>query len=223
MKKIHHQLQTIEGKFIAGVLLVIVLLFAYYFFAKPADVISNTTEEITISKTDHVRGAQDGILTLVVFGDFQCPACAAYEPLVQQVVEDNKTIVKSVYKHFPLTQIHQNAMIAAKASEAAALQGKFWEMHDLLYEKQKDWSLGINAYDVLLTYATTLGLDTNKFKEDLNNKEIEDKIFAEYKEGVRLGVQGTPTFFLNGKKLESPTSLESFNRLILETAANLPK
>ena len=218
MKKLHHQLKSTEGKFAIGLTLIIALLFAYYFFAKPAPV-SKEVSEITISKTDHVRGAADGKVTLVEFGDFQCPACAAYEPLVRQVAEDNKTVLKVVYKHFPLTQIHQNALISAKAAEAAGVQGKFWEMHDMLYDKQPEWSTGLNARDMIMKYAAELKLDTKKFSDDLNSKALEDKIFAEAKEGTKLGVQGTPTFFLNGKKLESPSSLEAFDKLIREEAA----
>lgn len=221
MKKLHH-LKSAEGKFMAGFVIVIAILFAYYFFEMSSKS-DGKVEEITISKTDHVRGAEDGKLTLVEFGDFQCPACGAYEPLIRQVVVDNKTILKVVFKHFPLVQIHQNALLAAKAAEAAGLQGKFWEMHDMLYDKQSEWSTGLNAHDFIITYATTLGLNTKKFSDDLNSKAIEEKIFAELKEGTKLGVQGTPTFFLNGKKLDSPQSLEAFNKLILETAANLPK
>lgn len=218
MKKLHHQLKSTEGKFVLGITLVVALLFAYYFFAKPSPV-SNEVSEITISKTDHVRGAADGKVTLVEFGDFQCPACAAYEPIIRQVTEDNKTVLKVVYKHFPLTQIHQNALISAKAAEAAGVQGKFWEMHDILYDKQAEWSTGLTARDMIMGYAAELKLDTKKFSDDLNSKAIEDKIFAEAKEGTTLGVQGTPTFFLNGKKIESPRSLEAFDKLIREEAA----
>lgn len=221
MKKLHY-LKSIEGKFIAGILVVIALLFAYYFYATTGED-NQKVEEITISKTDHIRGAEDGKLTLVEFGDFQCPACSAYEPLIRQAVKDNKTLLKVVFKHFPLTQIHQNALLGAKAAEAAGLQGKFWEMHDMLYDKQSEWSTGMNARDLIMGYAKTLGLNTVKFGEDLNSKALEEKIFAELKEGTTLNVQGTPTFFLNGKKIENPTSLEALNKLILETAANLPK
>lgn len=222
MKKLHHHLQSTEGKFVLGVVIVVLCLFAYYFFATSSTV-SNKVENITITKTDHVKGAQDGKLTLVAFEDFQCPACGVYDPLVRQVLQDNKNVLKFVFKHFPLTQIHPNALLAAKASEAAGLQGKFWEMHDMLYDKQADWSTGINARDVIMTYASILKLNTSKFNEDLNSKTLEEKVLADFKEGVALGVQGTPSFFLNGKKIENPASLEAFNTLILETAANLPK
>jgi protein-disulfide isomerase len=222
MKKLHHHLQTMEGKFVAGVIVAVVLLFAYYFYSM-SQKDDGKVESITIKTTDHIRGAQDAKLTLVEFGDYQCPACGVYEPLVRQVMKDNKTILKVVFKQFPLMQIHQNALLAAKASEAAGLQGKFWEMHEMLYDKQEEWSKGINAHDIIMGYAGTIGLDKVKFEKDINNKALEDKILAELKEGLSLGVQGTPTFFLNGKKIENPTSLEDFNKLILETAANLPK
>jgi protein-disulfide isomerase len=218
MKKLHHHLKSTEGKFVLGLALVIVLLFAYYFFAMSTKTDAPSVD-ITISNTDHIRGAVDGTVTLVEFGDFQCPACGSYDPLVRQAVEDNKTIVKFVYKHFPLVQIHQNALLGAKASEAAGLQGKFWEMHDMLYDKQAEWSTGINARDIIMNYASVLKLDTKKFADDLNSKAIEEKILAELKEGTALDVQGTPTFFLNGKKIDNPSSLEAFDKLIREAAA----
>jgi protein-disulfide isomerase len=103
--------------------------------------------------------------------------------------------------------------------EAAGLQGKFWEMHDMLYDKQAEWSTGINARDIIMNYASVLKLDTKKFADDLNSKAIEEKILAELKEGTALDVQGTPTFFLNGKKIDNPSSLEAFDKLIREAAA----
>lgn len=216
MKKIHHFLKTTEGKFLSGVFAIIALLFVYYFYAMSQNSESSTQKgEVTISESDHVRGKKDGTVTLVEFGDFQCPACGAYEPLVRQATEDNKEILKVVFKHFPLSQIHNNALPAAIAAEAAGMQGKFWEMHDMLYDKQKDWSGSLNSRDIFLSYATTLGLDTKKFLEDMGSKEVEEKILAEYKEGTALGVQGTPTFFINGKMIESPRSLEDFDKAII--------
>lgn len=213
MKKLQYFFRTGQGKFVIGLIAIIVALFAYYFYSLSNGNIK-PIEEVTVSSTDHVRGALDGKVTLVEFGDFQCPACGAYEPLVRKVLADNPTTLKIVFRHFPLTQIHQNALLAAKATEAAGIQGKFWEMHDILYEKQKDWSLGLNAHDFIISYAKTLGLDEAKFSADLNSSVIEKKILAEYQEGAKLGVQGTPSFFLNGKKIESPQSPEAFNELI---------
>ncbi len=212
-------MSTTEGKFLSAVVLIIVALFAYYFYSGAPSSSNGEMADIVISETDHVRGAKDGKVTLVEFGDFQCPACAAYGSIMKQVLDDNKDTLKIVYRHFPLTQIHKNALGAAIATEAAGVQGKFWEMHDILYDKQDEWGNALNARDYFLTYATTIGLDTRKFQESLSNESLEAKVLAEFREGVRLGVQGTPTFFLNGKKLNGPLDLAKFNALIKEAAA----
>jgi len=219
MKYIPRSLKTTQGKFISTIVVILVALFGYYFFAS-SDTTSSTVagEQIVVSATDHVRGAKDGKVTLVEFGDFQCPACGAFEPVVRQVLADNKDTLKIVYKHFPLTQIHRNALPAAKATEAAALQGKFWEMHDKLYSKQEEWSGAMNSRDYFLTYATTIGLDTKKFLADYDNTALEEKILAEFREGVKLGIQGTPTFFVNGKQLENVRDLAGFNKAIKDAA-----
>jgi protein-disulfide isomerase len=214
MKTMSHFLKTTQGQFLASVGLIIVVLFAFYFYSMAQNPQGQETVAITVSQNDHVRGAKDGQLTLVEFADFQCPACGAYETILRQVLSDNKDDLKIVFKHFPLTQIHANALLASKAAESAGVQGKFWEMHDLIYDKQEEWSPAVNARDFFLAYATTLGLDTKKFLADLDSKAIEDKIMAEYQEGIKLGVQGTPTFFLNGKKLENVGNLESFNKAV---------
>lgn len=220
MKKMSHFLATTEGKFLGSIGLIIVLLFGYYFYATSVNPKITNNESVVITQTDHVRGAKNGKVTLVEFGDFQCPACGAYEPIIRQVLADNKDTLKFSFRHFPLTQMHKNALLAAKASEAAALQGKFWEMHDILYDKQEEWGEALNARDFILTYANTINLDVKKFTTDLDKKEIEDKILAEYKEGVSLGIQGTPTFFVNGKKVENNVrDLASFNLMIKNAAA----
>jgi len=216
MKKLSHFMGSTEGKFVTFIVALVVLSFAYYFYAmnnKPA-----TTGEVTITESDHIRGNLTGKVTLVEFGDLQCPACAAYEPIVRQVTADNAQTLKVVFKHFPLTQIHPNALLAAKASEAAANQGKFWEMHDIMYDKQTEWAGTLSARDIFIGYATTLGLDVEKFKVDMASEAVEDKIVAEYKEGTNLGVQGTPTFFVNGKKISNPASIEEFNKIIKDAA-----
>ncbi len=221
MKKMSHFfLKTTEGKFLGSVGLIIAILLGYYFYSTSATPATTTnTTPVVIGQTDHVRGAKDGKVTLVEFGDFQCPACASFEPILRQVMVDNKDILKFSYRHFPLTAIHKNALLASKASEAAALQGKFWEMHDMLFDKQDEWGEALNAREFIMLYATTLKLDINKFTTDLESKAIEDKILAEFKEGVKLGVQGTPTFFLNGKKIESnPRNLADFNKMIRDAA-----
>lgn len=219
MRKLSHFLRTTEGKFVTFIAAIIVLAFAYYFYAMSTKGIT-PTGTVTVTESDHVRGALTGSVTLVEFGDFQCPACGAYEPIVRQVTANNAQTLKVVFKHFPLTQIHQNALLAAKASEAASNQGKFWEMHDMLYDNQKTWEGSLNARDMFVGYATSLGLNAKQFTDDLNSAAVEEKILAEYKEGTMLGVQGTPTFFVNGKKIDNPQSVEAFNALIKAAVNN---
>lgn len=210
-------MKTTEGKFLTFIAAFVVLSFAYYFYAVQSDD-AGTQGEVTVTEQDHIRGAATGKVTLVEFGDFQCPACGAYEPIVRQVTGANSADLKIVFKHFPLVQIHQNALLSAKASEAAGLQGKFWEMHDMLYDKQGEWANNLNSRDIFNGYAQALGLDMQKFAQDIDSQQVQDKILNEYKEGVSLGVQGTPTFFVNGKKIENPGSVEEFNKIISEAA-----
>lgn len=209
--------KTTEGKFITFVAALVILPMAYYFSITGGKA-TLPPKEIVVSEQDHVRGTPGAKVTLVEFADFQCPACGAYEPLVRQVVAENADVVQLVFRHFPLTKIHQNALLASKAAEAAGVQGKFWEMHDKLFENQTEWSTALNARDYMIAYASAIGLDAKKFAADLNNPSIEEKVLAEYREGINLGVQGTPTFFLNGKKIQNPSSPEEFNALIRKEA-----
>lgn len=187
---------------------IIVVLLGYYFVSGSAT--TNSTD-ITVSLDDHIRANKNATVTLVEFGDFQCPACGAYEPIVAKAVAENAQDIRFVFRHFPLTQIHQNALLAAKYSEAASIQGKFWEMHDVLYKNQSEWSGSPTAKVLFEGYAKTLGLDVVKLSSDAQLKDIESKILAQYREGIKLGIQGTPTFFLNGKKLDpAPRTPEDF-------------
>ena len=217
MKSIHNFVRKPEGKLVVGLGVVFVALFAYYAYARVTNQIE-AAPVLEVTSTDHVRGAAGAKVTLVEFGDFQCPACGAYEPIVRQVQQNNPDVLQVVFRHFPLTQIHRNALLSAKAAEAAALQGKFWEMHDMLYDRQKEWSEALNARDIILSYATALNLDTEKFSQDLQSSALESKIFAEYKEGLKLGVQGTPTFFVNGVMIENPQSVEALDKIIKAAA-----
>ncbi len=141
-------------------------------------------------------------VTLVEFGDYQCPACGAAYPVVKKVLEDFKgnLNVDFVFRNFPLVQ-HQNAQIAAEAAESAGEQGKFWEMHDMIYEHQDQWSTALDALPILVGYAQQLKLDVNKFKDSVTSKKFADVIQADSDDGVKLGVNSTPTFFLNGVEM----------------------
>lgn len=159
-----------------------------------------------ISDTGWTKGATESAeVTLVEFADFQCPGCRANEPFIDQALEEYDGQLRFVYKHFPLTSIHQNAKGAAIAAEAAGNQEKFWEMHDLLFEKQPEWSaLGVAEARTRFTeYAQQIGLNVQQFTQDLEDPALEERVTAQQDEGANLGVMGTPTFFVNGKRVES--------------------
>ncbi len=151
---------------------------------------------------------------LTEFSDYQCPACAAYHPVVEKLKEDFGDQLKVEYKHFPLNS-HQFAFLAARAAESAKNQDKFHEMHNLLFNNQERWSSSGNPQALFVNYAREIGLDIEQFKNDLNNADTQRSVVEEKDEGQNRGVNGTPTFFINGQKVEqSPRSYEEFKALI---------
>jgi protein-disulfide isomerase len=165
--------------------------------------------------SNHVLGDNKKGVTLVEYGDFQCPACTAYHPLVKAVIEKYKSDISFQFVSFPLTSIHQNAMAAHRAAEAANMQGKYWEMHDLLYTNSQAWSRASNTTTVFESFAQQLGLDVPKFKQDAASSTVNGIINADLAKGKKLNISSTPTFFLNGKKIDQPPqSVEEFNKLI---------
>ena len=184
---------------------------------------SGTTAMIVdaVNPTDRVFGIFDSKIVLIEYGDFQCPACAQYEPIVQQIRTDYVGKIAFVYRHFPLSQ-HKNAKITAYASEAAGKQGKFWEMHDMIYDGQNVWAnlSDDKARDVMTKYAETIGLDLKLFEEQIDSGEVKNKVQSDNDCGLKAGVNATPTFILNGKKIQ-PRSYDEFKNFIeQELAAN---
>ncbi len=168
----------------------------------------------TISVSDQIKWNREAKVVLIEYSDFQCPACAAYYSVLKQVAADFKSDVAFVYRHFPLRQIHQNSELAARAAEAAGKQGKFWEMHDLLFENQKEWSGEKKAEELFKRYAVSLNLNVEQFGTDIDSQEIKDKVNNDYRSGVSFGINATPTFFLNGEKLQNPRTYEEFKSLL---------
>lgn len=155
-----------------------------------------------ITDKDQIKGNRSAQNILIEYSDFQCPACAAFYPVVKELAGKYGATTVIAYRHFPLPQ-HKNAELAAKASEAAALQGGFWEMHDAIFESQKDWSdLGAGeAEKFFLSLAEKINLETKRFSEDMESEPVKDKVEKDRLSGVRAKVNATPTFFLNGQKL----------------------
>lgn len=174
-----------------------------------------------ISETDWSRGSTVAPVTLVEYGDFQCPACALYKPLVEQVIADaGPEKLRFVFRHFPLPS-HFNAIPASKAAEAAGEQNKFWEMYNLLYERQQEWSASSTVKATFTRYAQEIGLDVEKFATDFESPAIASKINSHYKGGVKAGINATPTFFVNGKKINSPQTFNEFKKIIDDAVPKL--
>jgi protein-disulfide isomerase len=145
------------------------------------------------------RGASTRV-QLEEFSDFQCPACGNLEPGLRRVIKDYGDRIRLVFRNYPLP-MHKYAFVAARAAEAAGQQGKFWEMHDLLYDNQKEWSDSMEPRVQFESYATRLGLDVQRFKADMERQDLADRIKADMTRGNSVDVHGTPTVFLNGREL----------------------
>lgn len=166
-----------------------------------------------ISSSDHVRGNANAPVSIIEYGDYECPACAEYQPVVQQILQDYGNKISLAFRNFPLYSIHPNAGISAQAAEAAGLQGKFWEMHDLLYSKQNDWA-GASSNSVVQQYfngyAQSLGLNITKFDADINSSAVMQKIQNDVSTGNTAQIDHTPTFFVNNKQIPNPGSYNDF-------------
>lgn len=173
----------------------------------------------TAEASNHTVGNSTTGVTLVEYGDFQCPACASYHPSLKEVKEKYKDHITFQFRHFPLEAIHKNARAGSRAAEAAGLQGMFWEMHDYLYENQSAWQGSNDPLTVFEGYARSIGIpDIEKFKTDMRGAAVNAVITADLNTGRDLGATATPTFILDGKLLEenpAPT-LDSFSAIIDE-------
>lgn len=152
---------------------------------------------LPVGDRDHAQGAVNAPVTLVEYGDYECPYCGQAYPIVKEVQQALGSRLRFVFRNFPLSEIHPNASNAAEAAEAAGDQGKFWEMHDHLFEHQK----ALRPQD-LLAHAATLGLDTQRLGAQLESNAHAERIREDFLSGVRSGVNGTPTFFINGKRFD---------------------
>lgn len=192
------------------------LLFAKYNPEKVSTPGPRPSDALLTKPKSHAIGPQSAKVTIVEFGDFQCPACAYVNPIVNQVIAKYKSTGKFqfVYRNFPLTQIHKNALLSAQAAEAAGAQGKYWEMHDKLFETQKDWSESDKALDFFTALAQNLGLDANRFKESLKNREFLPAVQADAADAESLNLPGTPSFFINGQEQQNIPSFDGFVKLI---------
>ncbi len=172
---------------------------SYYFLSQSA----------TAAMNDPFEGNEDAKVVIVEFSDFQCPACGAAFPIAKEVRESYGDQIKFVYKDFPLTNIHPYAWKAAEAGQCSLEQGMFWEYHDKMFENQNDLRVS-----KLKQYAADVGLNTAQFNSCLDSAKMYSSVSADQKEGLQLGVQATPTFFVNGRKYEGVQPFEKLQQLI---------
>jgi protein-disulfide isomerase len=156
---------------------------------------------------DHVFGKADSKVMLVEYGDYQCPGCGSAYPTLKALSEKYEGQIAFVFRNFPLTTIHPNARAAAAVAEAAGLQGKYWEMHNKLYETQSSWEnlSGTERTDFFAGYASDLGMNVDTFKADLSGANVNQKISFDQAVGKKAKVNATPTIYLNGKQIEQDT------------------
>lgn len=163
-----------------------------------------------VNENDHFQGLLTAPTTLVEYGDYQCLVCKMTAPIIKQLRKELGDTLCVVFRHFPLKTSHPLALEAAKAVEAAALQGKFWEMHDLLFSKQ----MALNS-EIWPQLAQELNLDVEKFKRDFQLPAIENKIQSEFMAGVRSGVNGTPCFFINNNRFDGDASYDNIKKALI--------
>ena len=213
-------------KIIIGIfaLIVVVFLIAKGGYKKSEDTAerSNTTQSsvLEIRANDWVLGTSTAKVTIVEYLDFECEACGAYYPITTKIKEEYKDDVRLVIRYFPLPG-HKNSRTAAYAVESAGKQGKFFEMYNILFTKQSEWSEQQMAnQDQFEKYALEAGVNIEQWKKDVTSDEVKNRVEESYKEAMGLNLQGTPSFFLNGKRIQNPKGYESFKVLIDEAIKN---
>lgn len=171
------------------------------------------TLTVPVSPHDWTQGAENAPVTIVEYGDFECPHCAEMEPVLRELRQQAGNGLRVVFRHFPLTSSHPHAELAAEAAEAAGAQGAFWPMHDLLLQNQQ----ALTPND-LVGYAAGLGLDARQIAADLENRTYQAAVQDDFMSGVRSGVGGTPTFYINDSRYDGAYDLDSLWRAVQKAA-----
>ncbi|KKQ48348.1 MAG: Protein-disulfide isomerase [Candidatus Shapirobacteria bacterium GW2011_GWE1_38_10] len=218
---------------IIGVTILIMVGAVFYFSKIDSSATVNPDGSVAVSdenkkllevvSDDYIKGNKDATVTLVEYLDFECEACGAYYPLVKQLSEEFKNDVRFVNRYFPLPG-HKNGMPAALAVEAAARQGKYWEMHDLLFDNQKSWGEKQTPDPAIFEgYAKQVGLNMDQYKKDVASPEVRDRVNRDKNSGTKIGVSGTPSFYLNGEKIPNPKTIADFKTFIQAAILKAPK
>jgi len=194
------------------VLAVVVAGGAAVYFSRQPDQPANTSGTATLKGTGggHFRGPENAKVTLVEFGDYQCPSCKAFHPVVLEALARYPQDVRLEFHHYPLVSIHANSMAASLAVEAAGEQGKYWEMHDLLFERQEEWAKSPNPEPDFVALAQRLGLDPNAFMQAMRSPQLQDRVLQDVVRAQDSNVEAVPTFFIDGQKQNLPLSIMAF-------------
>ncbi|MBT4516972.1 MAG: thioredoxin domain-containing protein [Candidatus Komeilibacteria bacterium] len=181
----------------------------------------NSNGSTVVTDQEWSKGSPDALVTLIEYSDFQCPACATYYQMINKLADEMGDEVLVIYRHYPLASIHPQAELAAQAAEAAGQQGAFWDMHDKLFEEQHAWSNQSDAKDIFIGYAEELNLDIAKFKSDIANSDIKDAVKDDRKSGDKALIEGTPTLFLNGEKINNPRSYDKLRQAVKDELSKI--
>jgi len=199
---------------------VIIILITLMFWGVKGTGIKPPFELGVIHPLDNIKGNTSSSVVVMEYSDFECSACRTYYFMMKELMVEFGDKAAFVYRHFPLTGIHANAELAARVAQAAGKQGKFWEMHDLLFEKQNEWAKTADAGAMFESYAKLLGISVEQFKIDFASKEVKDFVRAQRVQAIKSGLQNTPTFFVNGQKVENPDTVEAFRAIIKDAIKN---
>lgn len=205
-----------------GIASLLILIATVYFMTRSQKIEENIPRvdaSKLVTEQSHRRGSSSASVVLVEFGDYQCPACAAAHPVTKKLLEEYDDKVQLVFRHFPLQQ-HANAQIAAEAAEASGAQGKYWEMHDLLYEHQNDWAETEDPVPTFVGYAEQLAIDSKRFEAELKDGKYTAIVKKDEAAGDGLGVNSTPTFYVNGRKVVTTPSYVTLRGMIDQELGN---
>lgn len=203
----------------AILIVVLIILGLMWIVTSPTSTSTNQANIAPVSGKDITNGDSKAKVTLIEYADFECPACAAYHPLVNQLLTDYKGKIYYVYRMFPLETPHPNALISAQAGYAAYKQNAFFQMDDMLFNKQTEWATLSDPTTAFSDYAKLLKLDVNKFKADMNSSEAKNYVKNSENQALSEGINQTPTFFINGAEIQNPQSYNDFKKLIDQALA----
>jgi len=201
-----------------GLITIVILIGAVFLLPKGSSTLTGNTiqpedEKLLVKNDSNKTGAVSASIKIVEFGDYQCPACGAVHPTLKRLTIDYKDKIMFVFRNFPLPQ-HMNAKVAAEAAEAAGEQNKYWEMHDMLYENQDKWADSTKPLDIFSVYAKELDMNIEKFKKAVQGLKFDEKIQSDINDGNSLGVNSTPTIFINNTKYEGVPDYDSLKKIV---------